>query len=84
VTRKLPGPTRGRDRTNIAELLAGERCRQAVLASLANTDVGRTPGPPVAGLEDSEASEASEWEEREREERLAEMRAEDERLGREE
>jgi len=35
---------------------------------LANTDVGRTPGPPVAGEEDSEASEASEWEEGEREE----------------
>jgi len=48
------------------------------------TDVGRTSGPPVAGEEDREASEASEWEEREREERLAEMRAEDERLGREE
>ena len=55
-----------------------------VLAFLANTDVGRTSGPPVAGEEDSEASEASEWEEREREERLEEMRAEDEWLGREE
>jgi len=38
----------------------------------------------VAGEEDREASEASEWEERERKERLAEMRAADERLGREE
>jgi len=79
VARKIPGPTRGRDRTNIAELLADERCSQAVLAFLANTDVGRASGPPVAREEDSEASEALEWEERGREERLAEMRAEDER-----
>jgi len=41
-----------RDRTNIAELLADERCSQAVLAFLANTDDGRTSGPPVAGEED--------------------------------
>jgi len=59
-TRKLPGPTQGRDRTNIAELLVDERCSQAVLAFLANTDVGRTSDPPVAGEEDREASEASE------------------------
>jgi len=48
VTRKLPGPTRGRDRTSIAELLADQRCSQAVLTFLATTDVGRTSGPPVA------------------------------------
>jgi len=82
-TGKLPGPTRGRDRTSIAELLADERCSQAVLEFLANTGVGRTSGPPAAGEEDGEASEASEWEERERAERLAEPRAEEERLGEE-
>jgi len=59
-TRKLPGLTRGRDRTNIAELLADERCSQVVLAFFANTDVGGTSGPPVAREEDREASEASE------------------------
>ena len=52
-----------------------------MLEFLANTDVGRTSGPPVAGEGDDEASEASEWEERERAERLEEMRAEEERLG---
>jgi len=41
------------------------RCSQAVLDFLANTDVGRAPGPPVAGGEDEAASEASEWEARE-------------------
>ena len=41
-TRTLPGVTRGRDRTNIAELLADERCSQAVLAFLATqTSAGR-------------------------------------------
>ena len=40
-------------------------------------------GPPAAGEEDGEASEASEWGERERAERLAELRAEEERLGEE-
>ena len=59
-TRELPGPTRVRDRTNIAELLADERCSQAVLVFLATTDVGRSSGPPVAGDGDGEASEASE------------------------
>jgi len=63
-TRKLPGPTRGRDRTKIAELLADERCSQAVLGFLATTDVGRTSGPPVAEEGDGAASEASEWENR--------------------
>jgi len=73
-TKKLPGPTRGRDRTNIAELLADERCSQAVLAFLANTDGGRTSGPPVA-------SEASVWEARERAERDWERMEEEDRLG---
>jgi len=47
-TTKLPGPTRRRDRTSIAELLADERCSQAVLQFLTTTDIGRTSGPPVA------------------------------------
>ena len=58
-TKKLPGPTRDRDRTKIAELLADERCNQAVLQFLATTDVGRTSGPPVAEDEEDAASEAS-------------------------
>jgi len=78
------GPTRERHKTSIAELLADRRCSQAVLDFLENTDVGKTSGPPVAEEVDEEASEASEWEERGREERLAEMRAEAERLGGEE
>jgi len=44
-TRKLPGPTRGRDRTNITELLADERCSQTVLDFLAIIDVSRTAEP---------------------------------------
>ena len=50
------------DRTGIAELLADERCSQAVLDFLATTDVGRTAGLPVVNEEDDAASEASEWE----------------------
>jgi len=68
-TRKLPGPLRGWDRTSIAELLADERCSQAVLDSLATTDVGRTSGPLVASEEEDAVSEASEWEAREQAER---------------
>jgi len=68
-TRKLPGPARGRDRTQIAELLADERCSQAVLGFLATTDVGRTSGPTVAADEDGAASEASEWDAREQADR---------------
>ena len=44
---KLPGPTRGRDRTKIAEVFADERCSQAILDFLATTDIGRTAGLPV-------------------------------------
>jgi len=80
-TKKLPGPTKGRDRTNIAELLADERCSQAVLVFLATTDVGRTSGPPVAADGDGEASEASEWDAREQAEREAERREEEPVLG---
>jgi hypothetical protein len=82
-TTKLPGPTRRRDRTNIAELLADERCGQAVLQFLATSDVGRTSGPPVAEDEEDAASEASEWEARDQEERAWERREEEEFLGRE-
>jgi len=82
-TKKLPGPTRNRDRTKIAELLADERCSQAVLQFLATTDVGRTSGPPVAEDEEDAASEASEWEAREQEEQAWERKEEEERLGRE-
>ena len=52
------------DRTNIAELLADQRCSQAVLTFLATADVGRTSGPPAAGEDEDAASEASEWEAR--------------------
>jgi len=61
--RKLPGLARGRDHTQIAELLA-ERCSQAVLDFLATTDVGRTSGPTAAADEGGAASEASEWDRR--------------------
>jgi len=74
ATRKLPGPTRSRDRTNIAELLADQRCSQAMLMFLATTDVGRTSGPPAADEDEDAASEASEWEAREQEERAWERR----------
>ena len=80
-TRKLPGPTRGRDRTSIAELLVDERCSQAVLQFFATTDVGRTSGPPVAEDGEDAASEASEWEARDQAERAWEWREEEERLG---
>ena len=83
TTRKLPGPTRSRDRTNIAELLADQRCSQAVLSFLATTDVGRTSGPPAADEDEDAASKASEWEAREQEERAWERREEEEILGRE-
>ena len=79
--KQLPGPTRGRDRTSIAELLADERCSQAVLDFLANTDVGRTSGSPVAGEEDEAASETSELEAREQAVRDWERMEEEVRLG---
>jgi len=80
-TRNSRAPARGRGRTKIAELLADERCSQAVLVFLATTDVGGTLGPPVAEEGDGVASEASEWEDREREERVAFLREEEERIG---
>jgi len=82
-THKLPGPTRGRDHTSIVELLADERCSQAVLPFFATTDVGRTSGPPVAEDNEDAASEASEWEARDQAERAWERREDEERLGEE-
>jgi len=76
---KLPGPTRGKGRTKIAELFADERCSQALSRFLATTDVGRTAGPPVAEDAGAAASEASEWNSRKREERRAALRGEEER-----
>jgi len=73
-------PPRGRDHTSIAELLADERCSQAVLDFLANTGVGRTSGPPV-GEEDEAASVTSEWEAREQAERDCGSMEEEVRLG---
>ena len=77
---EIDGPTRGRDRTSIAELLADERCSQAVLQFFAATDVGWTSGPPVAEGGEDAASEASEWEARNQAERAWERR-EEESLG---
>ena len=68
-------------RTSIAELLADERCSQAVLQFFATTDVGRTSGPPVAEDGEDAASEASEWEARDQAARAWERREEVERLG---
>jgi len=83
-TKKLPGSTRGRGRTKVAELFADERCSQAILDFLATTDVGRTAGPQVAEEGEGGPSEISEWKDREREEQLALLREEEERLGGEE
>ena len=65
-------------RWKIQDLLADQRCSQAVLDFLSSMDVGRTV-PPVE-VDDAE-SEASEWELRERMEREEENRAEAEVLG---
>ena len=67
---KTEGTIRFKDRTNIAELVADERCSQAILDFLATTVVGRTAGPLVA--EEEAGSKASEWELRERGGQLAE------------
>jgi len=79
-TRELPDPTRGRDRTKIAELLADERCSQAVLVFLATRR--REDVRPIGSRRRiRRGREASEWEYREREEQLAFLREEEERLG---
>jgi len=81
-TKKLPGPTRSRDRTKVAGLFADERCSQAILDFL--DDRRRKDGRPTGSRRGRmRASEASEWEDRECEEQLALLR-EEERLGGEE
>jgi len=42
--RKLPGPTRGKDRTKIAELFADERCSHALLYNRRRKDGSPTGG----------------------------------------
>jgi len=58
------GTGQAKDRFEISELFADERCSKAILDFLATTEVGRTAGSPVADKEPG--SEASEWEKRER------------------
>ena len=70
---------RGRWRWKAHELLADQRCSQAVLDFLSSTDVGKTV--PPAAEEDDAGSEASEWELRERREREEEREEEAAVLG---
>ena len=72
---------RWKSRWKIRDLLADERCSQAVLDFLSTTDVGRLVPPEEEG---DAGSEVSEWELRERREREEERRAEAEALGAEE
>ena len=67
---------RRKSRWKIRDLLADERCSQAVLDFLTATDVGRR----VLAEEDA-GSETSEWELRERRGREEEREAEAEELG---
>jgi hypothetical protein len=69
---------RGKDRFTIRDLLADDRCSQAVLRLLSTTDIGRLVPDPA---EEEAQSEASEWELRERREREEESRQEAEMLG---
>jgi len=70
---------RWKSRWTVRDLLADERCVQAVLDFLSTTDVGRLV-PPLEGKGDA-ASEVSEWELRERQERQEGREAEAEALG---
>ena len=63
----------------VRDLMADERCGQAVLNFLSSTDVGRLV--PPRKKEDDAASEVSEWELRERRERQEEWEGEAERPG---
>jgi len=63
----------------VRDLLADERCGQAVLDFLSSTDVGRLV-PPLKEKDDA-GSEVSEWELRERQERQEEREGEAEALG---
>jgi len=67
---------RWKSQWKVRDLLADERCSQAVLDFLAATDVGRR-GP----AEEDAGSEAPEWELRESQEREEEREAEAEELG---
>jgi hypothetical protein len=58
---------RGGDRFKVRDLIADERCTQAIL-DLHSADVGRRVVPEVAAEEEIQ-SEASEWQLRGREER---------------
>jgi len=74
--RKATG--RWKSRWKIRDLLADERCGQAVLDFLSTTDVGRLVPPKEEG---DAGSEVSEWEHGERREREEERREEAEVLG---
>ena len=63
----------------VRDLMADERCGQAVLDFLSTTDVGRLV--PPRKKEDDAVSEVSEWELRERRERQEEWEGEAERPG---
>ena len=63
----------------VRDLMADERCGQAVLDFLPSTDVGRLVPPLKEG--DDAGSEVSEWELRERQERQEEGEGEAETLG---
>jgi hypothetical protein len=67
---------RWQDRWKIGDLLADERCSQAVFDFLSTTDVGKR-----VTAEEGAGSEASEWELRERREREAEREVEAGELG---
>jgi len=70
---------RRKSRWKIQDLLADQRCSQAVLDYLSSTDLGRTV--PAVEEEADAGSEVSEWELRERLERVDERRTEAEALG---
>ena len=70
---------RRKSRWTVRDLMADERCGQAVLDFLSSTDVGRLV--PTLKKEDDAGSEVSEWELRERQERQEEGEGEAEALG---
>ena len=70
---------RWKSRWTVRDLLADERCGQAVLDFLSSTDVGRLVSP--LKKDDDAGSEVTEWELRERRERQEEREGEAEALG---
>jgi len=70
---------RRKSRWTVRDLLADERCGQAVLDFLSSTDVGRLVPPLKEG--DDAGNGVSEWELRERRERQEEREGEAEALG---